>query len=79
MVTEFGMDMYTWLYLKCITNKNLLYSTGNSGQCYVATWMGGKFGGVGVRGRMDSCICMTESLHCPSDTIKALLIGYTPI
>ena len=49
MVTEFGMDMYTWLYLKWITNKNLLYSTGNSGQCYVATWMGGKFGGVGVR------------------------------
>ena len=79
MVTEFGMGMYTWLYLKWITNKNLLYSTGNSGQCYVATWMGGEFGGVGVWGRMDSCIYMTESLHCPSDTITASLIGYTPI
>ena len=27
---EFGIDMYTLLYLKWITNKNLLYSTGNS-------------------------------------------------
>ena len=28
-----------------LTNKVLLYSTGNSAQCYVAIWMGGKFGG----------------------------------
>ena len=28
------------------TNKDLLYSTGNSDQCYsVAAWMGGEFGG----------------------------------
>ena len=39
---EFGINM---LYLKKITNKILLYSTGNSTQCYVATWMGGKFRG----------------------------------
>ena len=26
IVREFGMYMYTLLYLKCITNKNLLYS-----------------------------------------------------
>ena len=37
--------MYTLLYWKWITNKDLLYSTGNSPQCYVAAWMGGKFGG----------------------------------
>ena len=42
---EFGMDMYTLLYLKQITNKDLLYSTGNSAQCYVAAWMGGELGG----------------------------------
>ena len=35
IVREFGIDMYTLLYLKRITNKNLLYSTGNSAQCYV--------------------------------------------
>ena len=33
------------LYLKWITNKVLLYSTGNSAQCYVAAWMGGEFVG----------------------------------
>ena len=29
-------ELYTVLYLKWITNKDLLYSTGNSTQCYVA-------------------------------------------
>ena len=32
--------MYTVLYLKWITNKDLLYTTGNSAQCYMAAWMG---------------------------------------
>ena len=41
---EFAMDMYTLLYLKWITNKDLLYSTGNSAQGYVAAWMGGVLG-----------------------------------
>ena len=31
-----GLDMYTLLYLEWITNKDLLYSTWNSVQCYVA-------------------------------------------
>ena len=39
------MDMYTLLYLKWINIKDLLCSTGNSAQCYVAAWLGGKFGG----------------------------------
>ena len=30
IVREFGVNMYTLLYLKWITNKALLYSTGNS-------------------------------------------------
>ena len=42
---EFGMDMYILLYLKWITNKDLLYSIGNSVQCYVAACMGE--GGLG--------------------------------
>ena len=41
---EFGMDMYTLLYLKQITNKNLPYSTWNSAQYYVAVWIGGELG-----------------------------------
>ena len=45
ILREFGMHMYTLLYLKWITNKDLLCSTGNSAECYVAAWMGGEFGG----------------------------------
>ena len=40
IVRESGIDMYTLLYFKWITTKALLYSTGNSAQCYVAAWMG---------------------------------------
>ena len=34
---EFGIDMYTLLYLKQIINKDLLYSTENSAQYSVVT------------------------------------------
>ena len=44
IVREFGMDRYTPLHLKWITNKVLLYSARNSAQCYVAAWMRGMFG-----------------------------------
>ena len=37
--------MYTLLYLKWTTNNDLLYSTWNSAQCYMAAWMGEGFGG----------------------------------
>ena len=42
------MVMYTLLYLKSITKKDLLYSTWNSAQCYVAGWMVGEFGKEGI-------------------------------
>ena len=45
IATEFEINMYTQLYLKWINNKDLLHSTGNSAQCYVAAWMGEKSGG----------------------------------
>ena len=44
-VRELGINMYTLLYFKWITNKVLLYSTGNTAHCYV----GGKLGGEWVR------------------------------
>ena len=47
IVTEFGTDMYTLLYLKWITNKDLLQSTWTSANWYVAAWMGGVAGGDG--------------------------------
>ena len=39
----------------------------------------GSLDGRGFGGRMDTCLCMTESLHCSSETVTRLLIGYTPI
>ena len=73
-VREFGMIMYTLLYSKWPTNKDILYSTGNSAQSYVAAWEGG-----GPWRRVDTWICMAESLCCSSETITTLLTGYTPI
>ena len=43
------MDMYTLLHLKWITNEDLLFSTGDSAQCYVSAWVGGTFGGEWIR------------------------------
>ena len=37
IVREFGIKKCTLLYLKRITNKDILYSTGNSAQCYITT------------------------------------------
>ena len=42
--------MYTLLYLNWITNKDLLYSTENPAQCYVAAWMGGGVWGEWIHG-----------------------------
>ena len=43
IVREFAL-----LYLKWITNKDLLYDIGNTAQPYVAAWMGGEFEGEWV-------------------------------
>ena len=61
------MDMYTLLYLKCITNKVLLLNV---------MWQPGREGSLGGT---DTCICMAESLCCASETITTLLIGYIPV
>ena len=39
----------------------------------------GSLDGRGVWGRMDTCMCMAESLCCPPETITTLLISYTMI
>ena len=45
---EFGIDIYTLLYLKEIATKDLLHSTNNSAQCYVTAWVGGELRGGGT-------------------------------
>ena len=75
IVRDFGMVMYTLLYLKRITSKDLLYSTWSSAQCCVAAWME-----EGVWGRKNMCLRMygwvpllfTWNYH-------NIFISYTPI
>ena len=53
-VLEWGaiaFSMYTLLYLKWMINQDLVYSTGNSAQCYVVAWMGWEFGGEWIHGK----------------------------
>ena len=66
--------LYTLLYLKWI-NKDLLYITVNSAQCYVAVSLDGR----GVLGRVDTCIWVAQSLHCPPEIITTWKISSTPI
>ena len=42
---EFQKVMYSLLYSKWVTNKNLLYSTWKSTQCYVPAWIGWGYAG----------------------------------
>ena len=59
---ESGVDVCTLQCLMWITNKTLLYITGNSAQCYTAAWMGGEFGGECVSVFVCVCVCETHSV-----------------
>ena len=52
------MDMSTLLYLKWVTNKDLLYGTWNAAQWYAAAWMGGEFGGEWIRAYVFVYVCV---------------------
>ena len=69
-VRKLGIDIYMLLYLKWLTDKDLLCSIGNSAQCYLAAWMEGEFGGEWIHVHVGLS---------PPETITTLLIGYTPI
>ena len=71
IVRQFEMDMYTLLYLKWVTNRDLLYSTWNSALCYVTVWMG-----VGFEGEW---IHIYVWLNFFVETTTTLLIGYTSV
>ena len=64
---RFGMHMYTLLYLKWITNKILLYSTGNSAQYSMAAWTRGESGGKRIHVYVwlnPFVVDLTLSQHC---------------
>jgi len=70
IVREFGMDMYTLLYLK------QTYCTAQgTAQCHVAAWMGGEFGGEWIHVYVwlsHFAVHLILSQHC-------LLTDYTPV
>ena len=70
IVKEFGMDMYTRLYLKWITER--AYCVAHRTLLSVM-WHPGWKRSLGENGYI--CLCMTESLCCPPETITTLLIG----
>ena len=89
IVRDFGISMYTLLYLKWITNKDLLYSTWNSAPCYVAALMGAGFAWEWIRAitswqidgetmKSDFIFLgskITEDGDCSHEIKKRLLLG----
>ena len=68
---EIRINRYTLLYVKQVTNKDLLYSTGNSTQYSVMTYVG--------KESKKEWIYITDSLCCTPETNTTLQINYTPI
>ena len=67
---EFGLDIYTLLYLKWITNKDLLYSTRTllNVMC--------QLGWERTLGDYGFGICMAGSLCCSPETVTTLLVNW---
>ena len=58
--------MHTAIF-KMDNQQELLYSTGNSAQLYMAVWMGGKFGGEWIHVSVwlsPSAVHLKLSQHC---------------
>ena len=71
---EMGIDKYILLNIKQITNKDLLYSKGNSTQYSVITLCGKR-----ILKREDIGICISDSLCYTSQTNTTLKINYNTI
>ena len=57
---EVGINIYIFLYVKQITNEDLLYSTRNYTQYFVITYKG--------RESEEDCICMYICIHTHAHT-----------
>ena len=69
-VRDFGKVMYTLLYLKWIPTRTYCLAQGTLFNVMCQP------GWEGVWGRMDTCICIAESLCCSPKTTTTLFIGY---
>ena len=66
--------MHTLLYLRWTINKVLLYSTGNSVQCYAVAWMGEEFRGEWIH----IYVCLNPfAVHLNYDNIVNQLYANT--
>ena len=63
IIREFGMGMYTLLYLKWISSKDVLCPMRIHN--VLCPMLPGSLAGRGVSGRRDTCICAAECLCCP--------------
>ena len=73
IVREFEIEIYTLLYLKWITMDNQwTYCIAQE----LCSTLCGSLDERGVWGGMDTCICVTESLHCSLEITTMLLISY---
>ena len=71
IVRDFGKAMDTLLYFKWITNKDLLYSTGNSTQYYVAAWIGRESEGKWTH----VYVCLSPfAIHLKLTTLSAMCV-----
>ena len=64
IVGDFGKVMYIQLYLKWITDKDILSSTWNSAQCYMPAWMRGALRGEWVCTAESLAVHLKLSQHC---------------
>ena len=62
-VREFGIHMYTLLYVKWITDRTYCIPRG------ACSRLCGSLDGRGAWARMDTCIKLAKFLCCPSETI----------
>ena len=79
-VGEFGIDMHTPLYLKWIINKDILYGTGNTVQCYtlITTNYWEKNLKKNIYMYIYIYVYICESLCSTPATNTTLLINYIP-
>ena len=70
IIGKLGMDRYTWLYLKWITNKDTAQRT-----LLNVTWQPGWEGSL----RENAHMYMAEFFHCSPEMVTTLFISYTQI
>ena len=71
---EIGIDIYTVICLKHITNEKLLYSTGN-----LYSVLSGDLNGKGIPKWENLCVCVDESLCHIAESNTNLCSNHTPL